>query len=919
MNKLYQRINWQNYPSDSTPLNESNLNKMDAAVDGIDDRVVTLDVTKLPVSTANTMVKDVTFNESTGVFTITKLNGTKVTVNTALEKIATNFRYDHSTQKLILTLIDGTTQEVDLSALLTQYEFLNSSTIQFTIDSSGKVKASVVNGSITGDMLEPNYLANVTLQASKADTSAKNAKESEGKAAEYAESAKNSADSAEPVASTATGTNPTIQDSTNAPFIYGKFKGYTEQQTYSGKNLMTVEKSGSSWQCVVSVADDGKITLTNTATTGVAYGRVGLITFKANTTYTISVQNASNLKDITFFKPGVSESANIAYTHSNVTVTPSSDVEAELIVYMNDISAVGNETTVYVQVEEGTTITTYEPYVGGIVSPNPDYPQEINGLAKNGTTEVKTCGKNLLKAVENLHSWHSTVEVAEDGKITITNTSTSGVAYARVGTIALKAGKKYAISLLEKSNFNYVTTFKTGTSEGAGIYYGSENKTFTVSKDITVDVAVYMDDISTVGNTTSLYIQIEEGDIFSDYETYTETTAAIPTDAPLYEGDYLEVYADGSGKEYRKMKEVVFDGSESGWSVSVDDIFATAHIEISDIATPNSNSDFTKLLCNSFTHIDGGVTGTDKINKFALYTNNAFQIYLPVGTFTNETTFKTWLQSNPVTVVYELAKPTETPLTTEQVEQFKKLYTFEPVTNVLCDGEVEMIYLKNTNGGKALASVRRGVEHADTATTATTATKATQDGNGNVIAETYYRKANFDKIVGGTVEPSGKTNVVYSVPTEVSSKGVVVQTNTSGTLINALSKATASISGFFSILYNAVKTKYLGRIDLGMSAIQNTYDFTSFAGYDRYTFVFKGTDANRSLFTRELLTIHNIEKNTSNVGKVCLNISNNYTFEPWVEMYPSRDKTYIVVQLTDTTGLTTLVSDLYVEVYGAMD
>lgn len=26
-----------------------------------------------------------------------------------------------------------------------------------------------------------------------------------------------------------------------------------------------------------------------------------------------------------------------------------------------------------------------------------------------------------------------------------------------------------------------------------------------------------------------------------------ETTANIPTDAPLYEGDYLEVYADGSG------------------------------------------------------------------------------------------------------------------------------------------------------------------------------------------------------------------------------------------------------------------------------------------------------------------------------------------------------------------------------------
>ena len=197
MNKLYQRINWQNYPSDSTPLNESNLNKMDAAVDGIDDRVVTLDVTKLPVATANTMVKDVTFNETTGVFTITKLNGTKVTVNTALEKIATNFRFDHSTQKLILTLIDGTTQEVDLSALLTQYEFIDSDTIQFTIDSSGKVKASVKNGSITGDMLEPNYLANVTLQANNAKTSAENAKTSEELAYQYAEEARESASQAQ--------------------------------------------------------------------------------------------------------------------------------------------------------------------------------------------------------------------------------------------------------------------------------------------------------------------------------------------------------------------------------------------------------------------------------------------------------------------------------------------------------------------------------------------------------------------------------------------------------------------------------------------------------------------------------------------------------------------------------------------------
>lgn len=203
MNKAYNRINWENYPSDSTPLNEDNLNKMDIAINEVDNRVISLDTTKLPVATAYTMVKDVEFDEKTGVFTITKLNGSVIKIDTALEKISTNFRFDHSTQKLILTLIDGTTQEVDLSALLTQYEFTDSDTIAFTIDTSGKVVASVKKGSITQDMLEPNYLANIKVEVAKAesaslsaDTSAKNAetsainaKNSEEKAKEYAQAA----------------------------------------------------------------------------------------------------------------------------------------------------------------------------------------------------------------------------------------------------------------------------------------------------------------------------------------------------------------------------------------------------------------------------------------------------------------------------------------------------------------------------------------------------------------------------------------------------------------------------------------------------------------------------------------------------------------------------------------------------------
>ena len=42
MQKVYQRINWENDPSTNTPLSEDNLNKMDYALDQIDNRVVQL-------------------------------------------------------------------------------------------------------------------------------------------------------------------------------------------------------------------------------------------------------------------------------------------------------------------------------------------------------------------------------------------------------------------------------------------------------------------------------------------------------------------------------------------------------------------------------------------------------------------------------------------------------------------------------------------------------------------------------------------------------------------------------------------------------------------------------------------------------------------------------------------------------------
>lgn len=173
--KIFNRINWLNRPSTNTPLNATNLNASDSAIDKLDDRIITLDTVKADMQVVNGMVADISVNDADGIITVTYKNGSTKTYDTNLEKIATNFTYDYSTQRLVLTLSDGSKQYVDMSALITQYEFKDSATIAFSVDSTGKVSAYVKNSSITDAMLETGYLANITAQATKAESMANSA------------------------------------------------------------------------------------------------------------------------------------------------------------------------------------------------------------------------------------------------------------------------------------------------------------------------------------------------------------------------------------------------------------------------------------------------------------------------------------------------------------------------------------------------------------------------------------------------------------------------------------------------------------------------------------------------------------------------------------------------------------------------
>lgn len=206
MNKAFDNFTWENYPSKNTALEANRLNGINRAIDTIDDRVIKMDTAKLDKATANTMVQNVEFNETTGIFTITKLNGSKLQIDTKLEKIIVNFRFDEVLQRLIITLDDGTVQYVDISALIAQYEFINSDTITFTLGTNGRITATVNNGSITGDMLEPNYLAHIKLSEEQTKAYAEQAKTKAEDCGIYAEQAKANAELADKNANSVSGT-----------------------------------------------------------------------------------------------------------------------------------------------------------------------------------------------------------------------------------------------------------------------------------------------------------------------------------------------------------------------------------------------------------------------------------------------------------------------------------------------------------------------------------------------------------------------------------------------------------------------------------------------------------------------------------------------------------------------------------------
>lgn len=403
MNKAYSRINWENYPSDATPVNEANLNKLDSATDTIDDRVITLDTTKATKTEVATLVADVTFEESTGIITITKKNGSRVTIDTQMEKIAVNFTYNPTTQQIILTLIDGTKQYIDLSALITQYEFWDTDTVAFIIGTDGKVSAVVKEGSIEEKHLEPNYLAKIKVEAAKAETSRADAAASATKAESYAVGGTGSREG---------------EDSDNAKYYYQQAKDVSEglkgglqpHGTVAFADLPALPDVSPGW--MYNISDEF------TTTDDFKEGSGSTIPAGAN------IYKTSDGKwDVLAGTPvtGVKGCNETAYRRGNIDLTPDDiglgnvDNTADIQKVVNDFD-LPDESTVVTEITDSLDVLTakVETIIGGTES------RPTNGSAKDYLARLYKFFRTICTYVRGLASKIGTTDISAIGGGTVT-------------------------------------------------------------------------------------------------------------------------------------------------------------------------------------------------------------------------------------------------------------------------------------------------------------------------------------------------------------------------------------------------------------------------------------------------------------------------------------------------------------------
>jgi hypothetical protein len=173
------------------------------------------------------------------------------------------------------------------------------------------------------------------------------------------------------------------------PILSLDAKGWAEQDTTTGKNLLDIDTYAFHTDHNVSfTASNGALTYSGTPSAGYAivtrYQQVSL----AAGTYTLSIGTAVNHRVYIEFRHADDSETDLIVepNQTGASLTISKEVTKLRLVFSVLKTTSSYSGTIYPQLELGSTATAYEPYTGGAPSPSPDYPQEIQTVTGHEVT-----------------------------------------------------------------------------------------------------------------------------------------------------------------------------------------------------------------------------------------------------------------------------------------------------------------------------------------------------------------------------------------------------------------------------------------------------------------------------------------------------------------------------------------------------
>lgn len=472
-----------------------------------------------------------------------------------------------------------------------------------------------------------------------------------------------------------------LADSDNGKIQDMMLYGRSEQKRYSGKNLLNATLQTTTQNGVTCTANgDGTYTINGTATSDTLF-HIGYFIFEKDTKYKIvGCPQGGSLN--TLYRLDGSLNAN-SDTGNGIVYSGDGNKRNTRIVVFNGATVNNLLFKPMITTDLTATYDDFEPYTGGIPSPNPSYSQEIKSVV-NPT--VKVCGKNLWNEQWINGTLNSSGEFASDPQ-RITSKD----------FIDVSPKTQYYSTAVENSIY-YIHAY---TKDEKHIGYISSNGQAFTTPDNCYKLKFVCE--STYGNTYKNDIAIIKG-ASGNYEPYHEQTAALPytlnaipvssggnvtIDGQQYIADYVDVER---GKLVRMCKEYVITGSErlamywlgnASYLRNVCCINNFENIVLYDGINPLAMSDMFigKISENAdderaiYLMLRGSGDKTLAIK------------FLDSDGITTVDLAKQWLIEHKPKIVFVLSTPEEIDLAPKEITALKALATYYPTTNISINSE----------------------------------------------------------------------------------------------------------------------------------------------------------------------------------------------------------------------------------------